>query len=394
MRSSRLSREEDNLLPLSLDPLAVNKLRRIRSLIRKESRQLFRDPSTIAIGVVMPLMFVLLFGFGLSLDVKDVPVAVVQEDSSSDAQALIARFEGSPYFHTRAVSTVREAEALMLGHEVRAVLHLRSDFSRALMHGDAAEVQLLVNGTDANTARIVEGYVRNVLAQWREVREAEGRPVLGQGVRVEQRLWFNEAGESRHFLVPGVIVLVMTLLGAFMTALVMAREWERGTFEALFVTPVQAGEILIGKVVPYFVLGLIGLSLCVAGSLFLFDVPLRGSIWILVFVSMLYLLITLGIGLVVSSITKSQFVASQIALIVTFLPALMLSGFLFDLNSMPAAVRAVTYLLPARYYVALLQTVFLAGDIWSVILKNSAVLAVMAAIMLYWARVATTKRLA
>jgi ABC-2 type transport system permease protein len=193
--------------------------------------------------------------------------------------------------------------------------------------------------------------------------------------------------------VPGPIVTVISLLGAFMTALVMAREWERGTFESLFVTPVGADEILIGKIVPYFVLGLVGLALCIAGSKLLFDVPLRGSVAILVVTSMLYLLVALGVGLVVSSLTKSQFIASQIALVVTFLPALMLSGFLFDINSMPTAVRAVTYVLPARYYVALLQTLFLAGNVWPVIWVNTAVLAVMAAAMLALARLATQKRL-
>jgi ABC-2 type transport system permease protein len=254
-------------------------------------------------------------------------------------------------------------------------------------------VQLLVNGTDANTARIVEGYVESTVAGAAALRAARGHPTAEPPIAVETRLWFNEANNSRYFLVPGLVVLVMTLLGAFMTALVMAREYERGTFEALFVTPVRADEILLGKLIPYFLLGLTGLMLCIAGSRFLFHVPLRGSLLLLVAVSMLYLLVALGIGLVVSSITKSQFIASQVALIVTFLPAMMLSGFLFDLNSMPAAVRAVTYVLPARYYVALLQTLFLAGNVWSVILPNAAVLAVMAAAMMLLSRAATHKRL-
>jgi ABC-2 type transport system permease protein len=377
-------------------PLGWNvssRLRRIRALVRKESYQLFRDPSTIAIGVVMPLMLVLLFGYGLSLDVKDVPLAVVLQDSSRDAQSVVSRFELSPYFRTHYVTSMTEAEQLMLDHEVRAVLHVRRNFSRRLADGDA-EIQLLVNGSDANTARIIEGYARNALSVWSSAREAEGRPVPRAGVTIERRLWFNAANNSRYFLVPGLIVVVMTLLGAFMTALVMAREWERGTFESLFVTPVEAGEILIAKIIPYFVLGLVGLLLCIVGSKLLFGVPLRGSIALLVAASMLYLLVALGVGLVVSSITKSQFVASQIAVIVTFLPAVMLSGFLFDLQSMPTAIRAVTYVLPARYYVALLQTLFLAGNVWSVVLSNMAVLFAMACCMLLWARAATKKRLA
>jgi ABC-2 type transport system permease protein len=207
-------------------------------------------------------------------------------------------------------------------------------------------------------------------------------------------MWFNAANDSHYFLVPGLIVLVVTLIGSFLTAMVMAREWERGTLEALFVTPARSEEILLGKTVPYFVLGMIGLLLCVLAARFLFKVPLRGSVWVLMAVSMLYLLVTLGIGLLVSSVTRSQFVASQIALLVSFMPAMMLSGFLFDLRSMPAAVRLITFLMPARYYVTLLQTVFLAGNIWSVIVPNALVLAGIAAALIVLSRAATRKRLA
>jgi ABC-2 type transport system permease protein len=188
--------------------------------------------------------------------------------------------------------------------------------------------------------------------------------------------------------------LVMTLIGALLTSLVVAREWERGTIEALFVTPVRPGEILLGKTVPYFVLGMIGLALCLLAAKFLFSVPFRGSVVVLTAVSMLYLLVALALGLLISSALKSQFVASQITLLVTFLPAVMLSGFLFDLRSLPAAVQFITYLLPARYYVTLLQTIFLVGDIWAVIFPNAAVLAGMMTVLLWLARRAMRKELA
>ncbi len=213
-------------------------------------------------------------------------------------------------------------------------------------------------------------------------------------INIQSRLWFNSANESRWFLVPGLIVLVMTLIGAMLTALVMAREWEHGTLEALFVTPVRSDEILLGKTIPYFLLGLIGFVLCVLAAKFLFHVPIRGSLWVLTSASMLYLLVSLGIGLLISSLVKSQFVASQVALLVTFLPAMMLSGFLFDIRSMPAALRLVTYALPARYYVALLQTVFLAGDVWPVIVPNAAMLVAMTAVLAILTRGVTRKRLA
>jgi len=367
--------------------------RRVWALVRKEAHQMVRDPSSIAIGVVLPVLLILLFGYGLSLDVRHVPVAVVLEDPSPAARELAARFQLSPYFDVQLLTAMPLAQELMLARKVDGIVRIRPDFTRHLSRGDA-EVQLLVHGTDANHARIIQTYAQGAVGQWAARRAAEGHEVATGPVLLRERLWFNEAYESRYFLVPGLIVLIMTLIGALLTALVMAREWERGTLEALFVTPVQADEILLGKTIPYFAMGMVGLALCILASQFLFDVPLRGSVWVLAGVSMLYLLVALGIGLLISSAVKSQFVASQVTLLVTFMPAFMLSGFLFDLRSMPAPVRLITYALPARYYVALLQTIFLAGDVWSVVLPNATVLAGMAAVLLLLTRGATRKTLA
>jgi ABC-2 type transport system permease protein len=369
------------------------KWRRLKALMRKESRQLLRDPSSIAIGIVMPVILILLFGYGLSLDVTKVPIAIVMEDSSADARELAAGFQLSSYFEPVMLTSMPQAERLMIDRNIYGIVRIRSDFSRRLAAGNA-EVQILASGTQANNARIIEGYAQGAVAQWMARRAAEGTPMAGGGVTVKSRLWFNDANDSHYYLVPGLIVLIMTLIGAFLTALVMAREWERGTIEALFVTPVRADEILFGKMVPYFALGMAGLVLCVVAAKLLFGVPLRGSILVLAASSTLYLLVALGIGLWVSSATKSQFVASQIALLVTFMPAMMLSGFLFDLRSAPLAIRLISYVLPARYYVVLLQTDFLAGDVWSVIVPNAAVLAFMAVVLLLLARRATRKTLA
>lgn len=369
-------------------------LRRTRALIRKETRQLLRDFSSIAIGIVMPVTLLVLFGYGINLDVRNVPVAVLMEDDSAPARGVAAAFELSPYFSTQRVRTMNDAERMLMAGDVRAIVRIPSDFARSIDLG-AADVQLIINGADANTARISLGYAQGAVATW-AAKEAERTGNAGaiSGIAVEPRLWFNEANDSSYFLVPGLIVLVMTLIGALLTALVMAREWERGTFEALFVTPVRSAEILLGKTVPYFVLGLIGLALCVVGSKLLFGVPLRGSLVILTLVSMLYLLVALGLGLVISSATKSQFVASQVTVLVTFLPAMMLSGFMYDPRSMPLAVQAITYVFPARYFVTLLQTLFLSGNNWSVILPNAAVLAGMAAALLALAVRLTRKRIA
>jgi ABC-2 type transport system permease protein len=368
------------------------KLRRVRSLVVKEFRQIFRDPSSVAIGVVLPLILILLFGYGLSLDVTNVPLAVVLEDSSPDARELAAGFQLSPYFDARLLYSMRQAEELMLAREVDGIVRIRPDFARLLNLGDA-EVQVLVHGSDANHARIIQSYAQAAVGQWAARRAAEGKSVPSGPVVVQDRLWFNDANESRYGLVPGLIVLIMTLIGAMLTALVIAREWERGTMEALFVTPVKADEILLGKTLPYFALGMIGLALCLLAAKFLFHVPFRGSVWVLAGTSMLYLLVALGIGLLISSALKSQFEAIQITMLVTLLPALMLSGFLFDLRSMPAGIRLITYALPARYYVALLQTVFLAGDVWGVLVPNAAVLAGMAIALLLLTRRAIRKRL-
>jgi ABC-2 type transport system permease protein len=369
------------------------KLRRILALVKKETRQMIRDPATIAVGIVLPVILILLFGFGLSLDVRDVPLAVVLEDSSAPAGNLLAAFALSPYFHPQVVYSPHAADRLLMAGSVDGILTIPPDFARRFSAGDA-RVQLAVHGTDANRARIIESYVAGAVGAWSARQSADDGTAAGAGpVNVQSRVWFNSANDSHYFLVPGLIVLVMTLIGAFLTAMVVAREWERGTFEALFVTPVRSGEILLGKTIPYFGLGVLGLILCVLSGKFLFHVPVVGSLVVLLGASMLYVLVALGVGLLISSYFKNQLVASQLTMLATFMPALMLSGFLFDLRSMPALIRAITYLLPARYYVALLQTIFLAGNIWAVILPNAAVLAAMLALLGYASRAVTHKRL-
>lgn len=370
------------------------KARRIGALIRKEGRQVVRDPSSFAIGVVLPLMLILLFGYAMSLDVKHVPIAVVLEQPSSEAVEVAAGFQLSPYFEARLTPSMAVARELMLSQTVDAIVRLPADFARRAAQGDA-DIQILVYGIDANRARIIQAYAQAVVAQagLRRAAEGQGRVAQGGQAVVESQLWFNSANNSRYFLVPGLIVLIMTLIGAFMTSMVVAREWERGTFEALFVTPVRTDEILIAKIVPYFLLGLGGLVLCLASAKFLFAVPIRGSIPLLAAVSMLYLLVSVAMGLLISAGLKGQFLSSQVALVVTFMPAVMLSGFIYDLRSVPLAVRLISYLVPARYYASLLQTLFLAGDVWSVIAPNAAVLAAVAVLMLVLTRRATRKSL-
>jgi ABC-2 type transport system permease protein len=368
------------------------KLRRIRALVWKETHQVVRDPSSVAIGVVLPLILILLFGYGLSLDVSNVPVAVVIEEPSPEAAELLAGFQLSPYFHPQLMRSMQQAQRALLEHSVDGIVRIAADFSRHVAAGDA-QVQLIVHGGDANRARIIQGYVRGAVGAWSARQAAQGGAAASAPVSLQTRLWFNEADNSSYFLVPGLVVLVMTLIGGLLTAMVMAREWERGTMEALLVTPVRSGEILLGKTLPYFLLALIGFALCVLSATLLFHVPLRGALWVLLGASMLYVLVALGIGLLISSWVKNQLVASQLTMLVTFMPAFMLSGFLFDLRSTPLLVQLITYALPARYYVALLQTVFLAGNVWSVIVPNTLVLAAMAAALALGSRSAMRKSL-
>ncbi|MBQ3614010.1 MAG: ABC transporter permease [Mailhella sp.] len=348
---------------------------RLNALTVKEFRQIMRDPSSILIGLILPCVLIFIFGYGLSLDVNNIPVAVVMDKPSPVAQKVFSGLTGSRYFSPCWMSSMQEAEELMRRREVDAILHTASDFDRRLKRGEA-EVQLILHGADSTTATLIQQYTAGLLAlRMRSELDMGKRPVSPTGsVEVVPRIWFNEAGTSTWYLVPGLVVIIMTLVGAFLTALVMAREWERGTLESLFVTPAGRAEILLSKIIPYFLLGFIGLLLCLAAARWMFGVPMRGSLWLFFLCSSLYLLVALGLGLIISSLTRSQFLASQIALIVSFLPAVILSGFLFDLRSVPTIVRAVGSILPATYFMEILKTLFLAGDNMNIILRNSAAL--------------------
>jgi ABC-2 type transport system permease protein len=371
---------------------------RLISLTRKEFRQLLRDRSNLAIGILLPMVLILIFGYGMSLDVKNAPVAVVMEDASPTAHEAIAGLQLSPTIAPVLLGSMHDAEELMRERKVDGIVRVPSDFSRALAARNA-RVQLIVHGSDAGRASIIQAYVTGALAQ-SAIRQMDRNgnasgadaPPVGS-VTVEQRMWFNAANTSTWYLVPGLIVLIMTLVGAFLTALVMAREWERGTLEALFVTPVRPVEILLAKIIPYFAVGMLGLALCLLSARFLFAVPMYGSLLVVVFSSMLYLIVAVSLGLVISSVTRNQFLASQVALIATFMPSMMLSGFLFDLRNVPTAVWVIGHLLPATYFMDLIKTLFLAGDVWPLIWRNCAILMAYAVGLLLVARAVTRKSL-
>jgi ABC-2 type transport system permease protein len=366
---------------------------RLRALLRKEFLQILRDPSSIAIAFLMPVVLLLIFGYGVSLDAEHVPIALVVERPSADTASFTGGFQQSRYFAPVIMHNLHEAEGALMQRRVDAIVHLRSDFARQLRQPGGAPVQVIVNGVDANTARLILGYVQGVWQGWLQKQALARGETLNAPLQVDPRIWFNSELRSRNFLVPGLIAIIMTLIGALLTALVMAREWERGTMEALMVTPVTMSEVLLGKLLPYFALGTGGMALSVAMGVWLFGVPLRGSLVLLFAASSLFLLAALGMGLLISTVAKNQFVAGQIAIITAYLPAFILSGFIFDIGSMPRVVQAITYVLAARYFVTILQTLFLAGNVWSVLIPNALALVVLAAFFLGVSRRKLRKRL-
>jgi ABC-2 type transport system permease protein len=366
---------------------------RLRALVRKEALQIVRDPSSIAIAFLLPMVLLFIFGYGVSLDARNIPIAVVVEDPSGLTASFTAAFAQSPYFDPKTFRVVQEAEQALMERKVKGIVWIRANFAEKELSMGNAPIGVIVDGVDANNARLIEGYVQGVWANWLEQFAAARGKALNLPAAMEQRIWFNPEVRSRDFLVPGLIAVIMTLIGALLTAMVVAREWERGTMEALLVTPVTVREILLGKLIPYFVLGMGGMTLSVGMAVWLFQVPLRGSLAALFGASALFLIVALGMGLLISTVAKDQFVAGQIAIIATFLPAFILSGFIFDIGSMPPMIQGVTHLIAARYFVAILQTLFLAGNVWSLIAINSLALLIMSIIFLALVKWRTRKRL-
>ncbi|HHH38818.1 MAG TPA: ABC transporter permease [Sedimenticola sp.] len=367
---------------------------RLAGMIRKETLQILRDPSSIAIAFVLPVVLLFLFGYGVSLDARDIRLGMVVEQPDAATESLLAAFRHSDYFEPRPIGSIQEAERALAERRIDGIVWLRNDFSRRLLTvGESAPIGIRVNGVDANQARITEGYIQGVWLNWLgQYARAHGHPLPLPAV-IEHRVWFNAALISRQFLVPGLVAIIMTLIGSMLTSMVVAREWERGTMEALLVTPLRTREIIAGKLIPYFVLGMLGMLFTVALAIWQFQVPLRGSFSLVLAGSALFMLVALAVGLLISIVSKNQFVAGQIAIVVTFLPAFILSGFIFDINSMPWAIQIITHLVPARYFVAILQTLFLAGDIWPVFLANMGAMLIMLLIFFALVRRKLSKRL-
>lgn len=334
---------------------------RLLAMSRKEWIQLRRDPRSLIMGFVLPIFLVLFFGYAISLDVKNIELAVVDESQSNASRALVERFESSGYFDIRArPASRREVDRLLEAGKVRLALVIPPDFSRKLTERNGAPISILLDGSDANTATIAQSYAQAIVARYSIELIAQGRDRV-LPVTAESRVWYNETLESRNMIVPGLVAVIMSIIAAMLTALTIAREWERGTMEQLAATPVHRLEVVIGKLIPYIGIGLFDVALAIVAGLLVFDVPLRGNILLLTALTLLFLVGALSFGMFISAAVKSQVLATQVALQTTYLPALLLSGFLFSISTMPLALQAVTYAVPARYYVTVTKGIFLKG---------------------------------
>jgi ABC-2 type transport system permease protein len=343
----------------------------LAAIMIKEGKQVTRDPSSWIIAVVLPLTFLFLFGFGISLDTTVVKIAMVREDGGRDARAFADALTSSKWFLVVPATDRRSGERLLQDQNVKAVVIIPAEFGRRLYaQNTTAQVQVLVDGAEPNTANYVHGYLGALWSAFLAARGLEQGSPIAAPVSLEVRYWYNANAVSRWFLIPGSMTVIMTLLGTLLTSLVIAREYERGTLEALYATPLTRGQILIGKTLPYFLLAMVSMAVCVLTALLLFQLPLRGSFLALGLVSAVFLVPALGQGLLISVTMRTQMAAAQLGLMTGYLPAMMLSGFLFDIHSMPPWLQAITLAIPARYMNVSLQTVFLAGDLWSVLIPN------------------------
>jgi ABC-2 type transport system permease protein len=367
--------------------------RRVKALVRKESLQVVRDPSSFVVAFVLPALLLFLFGFGVSFDATRMRIGLVVEQPTPETAWFVVSLQNTPYFDVRLASDRKSFIDAMSAGRLDGLVVIPGDFSQQLARGETADLQVITDGSDPNTASLVNAYVQGAWQSWQNQRSPELGARQQDLISAQPRYWFNPELESRRFLVPGSIALIEMMIGALLTALVISREWERGTIEALLSTPVGVGEFLVGKLVPNFGLGLCAMGVCVLAALFVFDVPLRGSFFALFGITAIFLLVALFIGLLISTVARTQFIASQIALLVAFLPGLYFSGFLFEVASMPAPLRWIATIVPPRYYVRSLQTIFLAGDIAGVLIPCAGVLACMAGILLLLTVVNTKQRL-
>jgi ABC-2 type transport system permease protein len=343
------------------------RLSRTWAIARKEFFHIFRDPRSLALVILMPVLLMLLFGYAVTLDVKRVSMAVLDRDRTQESLSFIQRFSASPYFNLRFIARdEKEVKQLIDQGDIKMGLIVPWDFSRTVKAGRKAPVQVLLDGTDSNTASIVLSYVQAIGRQYTQEMtflkaERLGLQKANLPVEGRARVWFNEELESKNYFIPGLVAVIMSIIGVLLTGQVIVREWEKGTMELLISTPVRKVELITGKLFPYFFLGFLDLIMAVLLAKGLFQVPLRGSITLLFLLSSLYILVALALGMIISTVAKTQLLANQMAMIIGFLPTFLLSGFTFSISSMPSWLQIITYAIAPRYYVTILKEIFLKG---------------------------------
>ncbi|HYB61162.1 MAG TPA: ABC transporter permease [Methylomirabilota bacterium] len=375
-------------------------LRRILAIMRKEIIQILRDPRSLLIIILMPVMQLVIYGYAVNLDVKNIPLCVYDRDGTQTSQDLLKRFQATDYFRIVHIAdnypdVLRQIDS---GNATAAIV-IPAQFGETLHSGGKVSVQLLIDASDSNSANVAMGYAQAIIQMYSsdiaiDWEQQHGLPVAGSGpVQFQARTWFNEDLQSMANIVPGVVAMVMAVVGAFLTSLTIAREWERGTMEQLISTPVGRLEIQIGKLVPYFVIGMFDTALCAVMGVWWFGVPFRGSWLVMYGTSALFLGVVLSMGYYFSVVSKTQIAASQMAMLATFLPTFLLSGFLFPIDQMPKLVQWLSVILPARYYVEILRNVFLKGTSLSLMRSQIAALTTISAILILLATRAFHKRL-
>jgi len=373
---------------------------RFIAIARKEFIHVLRDPRALGVSIALPLVLLLIFGYALTLDVDRVPLVVWDQSATTQSRDLEARFQHSRYFSlVRQASSYRQVEEALDRRDAMLALVIPMDFGRRVGADRTTQLQVLADGSDANSATLAMGYAEGIIRTYsQEILVARAQRITGHAPRaaleLRPRAWFNTEMESKRYIVPGLIAVIMMLISALLTSLTVAREWESGTMEQLISTPVRGPELILGKMVPYFVVGMVDMTLAVLAGRFLFDVPLVGSLSLLFGVSAIYLVGALAMGVLISSLAKSQLVASQMAFTTTFLPAFLLSGFMFEISNMPKVLQLVTYLVPARYFVAFLRALYLKGAGLSHLWPECLFLLLFGAGMLLLAVVTFKKRLA
>jgi ABC-2 type transport system permease protein len=350
------------------------------AIARKEFIHIYRDPRSLGLVILMPALLMLLFGYAVTLDVKKVKMAVLNHDGTQESLSFVHRFSGSPYFDLcRFVQDEKEMRRLIDKGTVKIGLVLPRDFSRTVKAGKKASVQVVLDGSDSNTANIILSYVQAIVREYTQEKtflkiERMGRKKPAPPLEGRTRIWFNEELESKNYFIPGLVAIIISIIGVLLTGQVLVREWEKGTMELLISTPVRKAELIIGKLFPYFFLGLLDLWLAVLMGRLVFQVPLRGSALLLLVLSCIYLVVALAMGLTISAVAGTQLLANQMAMIIGFLPTFLLSGFTFVISNMPSWLQIITYGIAPRYYVTIVKEIFLKGSDFSFLWRETLVL--------------------